>query len=124
MYRTTSAESIRELRDSGKLPAKYQGIVYIMSMCKPMTARALDNQMDGAHKRLSEMKTLGIVQECGFVIDDKTNKRAILWGLSNQNPFFKVETVKHKSRAELEAENITLRIELEKLKGIYNVFSI
>ena len=80
--RSTSRKAYREIVKEGKLGEMQKNALYQISTYGPMTAQELQESCPywpGIWKRLSELRNLGLIEECGKRRCSVTGKTAIVW---------------------------------------------
>jgi len=85
--RTTSAEAYKAIVESKYITKARRQVVDWLYMKGDCTGEELDGYAGtSAHKRLSELETMGVVAAMGFKTNTTTGHKAILWGLTGKAP--------------------------------------
>ncbi len=93
MVRDTSIEAYREIRDNGLLSRKRLEVYDILYRHGPLTGAQVSKRSAGhsavsetVRNRITELRDMGAVTECGTVDCPITGKRVILWDVTANLP--------------------------------------
>ena len=111
--RTTSAASYRELRESGRLEPMQAKVLDYVRAAGPVSGRQISRMVDGGHKRIAELVTLGRLEISDIKRDIHTGKRVIYWQVAKgaMLPGFPVKQARQ-TRKQLEERIMWLENEL------------
>lgn len=121
--RTTSLAAWEEVNRTGVVSRMRKVVYNELYLHGPLTGTELDQRLasDGGrghyHKRLSELREMGLVVEVGERPCSVSGKTAVAWDVTSNMPVGLTRAPK-KSRAQLEHENVVLRAQVEKLKAM------
>jgi len=90
--RTTSIEAYRLIRDRGLLSRARLEVLEVLASCGPSTGAEIDERLrEGGgrghgHKRLPELRRLGVVREAGTRECSVSGHRSIVWEATGRLP--------------------------------------
>jgi len=109
MARQTSAQAYQKIKDDGLLSRVRLKVYVWLYQNGPATAgvvgEGIDYNRNNTATRLSELRDLGVVRECGTQKDPTTDMEVILWDVTDQLPVAKlIRKSATRSRKQLLAE--------------------
>lgn len=114
LTRETSAESYQQIEANGLLGKRQFQVYDVLFRKGPLTGNQIwetlkaENEIDwisnqGAGSRLSELRNMGCVRECGIARDPFTKMNVILWDVTRDLP---VKIEKRKSKDQIIQEQV------------------
>lgn len=94
MIRQTSINAYLEIKEKGLLSKRRWQVYEVLYQHGPLTGREVNKILATARGnnsstfigRLSELRDLGIVYECGEKFDSETNQTVLLWDVTDKLP--------------------------------------
>lgn len=96
MVRQTSMEAYQTIKESGLLSNRRFQVYDVLFNNGPLTGAQVATIMKGTYgihsqsetirNRLTELRDMGCIQECGEAVDQYTNMKVILWDVTDKLP--------------------------------------